>query len=232
LGTFLERLADRAVALLTQVELVEKVLDEDPEFPAGEGFAYGDTNYVIAGLVIERATGASAFDGIEARLLEPLGLGSITPTRTRRITGLAAGYQLPVNPFLLPPKIAEDGVLRVHPMIESTAGGFATTPSDMVRWAKALFEERALPGPYLDALVGHPVQTGDGRRYGLGVYIEDTPLGVRWGHGGFFPGYRSALLYLPESGVAVCVQLNRDFLVDIDAIALEIARRVTSATPP
>jgi hypothetical protein len=64
------------------------------------------------------------------------------------------------------------------------------------------------------------------------VYIEDTPLGVRWGHGGFFPGYRSALLYLPESGVAVCVQLNRDFLVDIDAIALEIARRVTSATPP
>ena len=132
-----------------------------PAFPAGEGFAYGDTSYVLAGLAIERATGRSPFDQIEERFLEPQELRGIVPARTRRIPGLAAGYQLPVNPFLLPAKTLEDGALRLPPMIESTAGGLAATPRDLVRWAAALFEGRALPGDYLEDLVGRSVATGE-----------------------------------------------------------------------
>jgi len=111
-------------------------------------------------------------------------------------------------------------------MWESTAGGFATAPRDLVRWAVALFEERALSAPYLDDLVGRSVPASDGKRYGLGVYLYDTPLGPAWGHGGFFPGYRSGLIYFPEQRIAVCVQVNRDFLFDVDALMLEIARRI------
>ena len=227
-----ERFAHDADALLAAEELIEIALDREPRFAAGTDFAYGDTNYVVAGVVIERATGSNPFSLIEERLLEPLALDAIAPARARRVPELAAGYQLPVNPFLLPPKIAENGALRVHPMNESTAGGFATTPSDLVRWYAALFEERALPGRYLDELVGDPVATGDGRRYGLGVYVYDTPLGPAWGHGGYFPGYRSGALYFPEARVAVCVQVNRDFWVDVDALLLEIAGRMIASSTP
>jgi D-alanyl-D-alanine carboxypeptidase len=133
-----------------------------------------------------------------------------------------------VNPFLLPPKIVDaDGALRFHPMVEGTAGGFATTPRDMVRWAKALFEDGALPRGASTDLVERHVPASNGRRYGLGVYLYDTRLGEVWGHGGFFPGYRSTLRYLPDAGIAVCVQANRDFLIDVDAIALEILERIT-----
>jgi len=223
------RITGEEKELLDPVALIETVLDRKPLFPAGQGFAYGDTGYVLAGLVVERATGRSSFDQIEERFLAPLGLDGIVPARTRRIPDLAAGYQVPINPFLLPAKTLDDGVLVLPPMIESTAGGLATTPRDVVRWAEALFEGRALAAPYLEDLVGRSVETEDGRRYGLGVYVYDTPLGEAWGHGGWFPGYRSALRYFVDSGIAVCVQTNRDFAVDVDALTLDLGRLLRDA---
>ena len=212
--------------LIPTEQLIGIALDREPKFRAGAGFAYGDTNYVLAGLVIERATGRSSFDQIEERFLWKLGLTGIVPARSRRIPDLAAGYQLPVNPFLLPAKMLDERGLRIHPMLESTAGGFATTPSDLVRWAKALFEGRALPGDAGAEMIHPTVACGDGRRYGLGLFQYETPLGRAWGHSGYFPGYKSGLIYFREPKIAVAVQVNRDFAVDTDALMLEIARRV------
>src|SRR5262245_5328393 len=220
------RIFEPADTLLAPEQLIEIALDRDPRFAAGKQFAYGDTNYVLAGLVIERATKRSPFDQIEERFLRPLHLAGITPTRSSRIPGLAVGHQLPVNPFLLPPTMVNEGRVRVHPMLESTAGGFAATPRDLVRWAKALFEGRALPRGGVQEMTRNPVATHDGRHYGLGLFRYDTPLGSAWGHGGYFPGYRSGLLYFPDSKIAVAVQVNRDFAVDENALVLAIASRV------
>ena len=103
---------------------------------------------------------------------------------------------------------------------------FATTPRGLVRWGKALFEARALPADATEEMTRHSVASGDGRRYGLGVYRYQTRLGPAWGHGGYFPGYRSGLLYFPDSKIAVAVEANRDVGVDVEALALEIAQRV------
>ncbi len=45
-------------------------------------------------------------------------------------------------------------------------------------------------------------------RYGLGVVIQDTPLGRAYGHGGFFPGYVTWVRYYPKQRMAVALQLN------------------------
>ena len=47
-----------------------------------------------------------------------------------------------------------------------------------------------------------------GTRYGLGVIIRDTPLGPAWGHSGFFPGYATEMLYLPDHRMALALQIN------------------------
>jgi D-alanyl-D-alanine carboxypeptidase len=49
---------------------------------------------------------------------------------------------------------------------------------------------------------------GRGVRYGLGVIIRDTPLGVAYGHSGFFPGYLTEMRYFPEHGFSVAFQVN------------------------
>ena len=48
------------------------------------------------------------------------------------------------------------------------------------------------------------------RRYGLGVAIVETDLGLTYGHSGFFPGYNSRVAYFPEYGIAVAIQINTD----------------------
>jgi len=52
--------------------------------------------------------------------------------------------------------------------------------------------------------------TGGGEStYGLGVIVRPTtPAGPAWGHSGFFPGYQTELVYFPDSGVTVAVQIN------------------------
>jgi D-alanyl-D-alanine carboxypeptidase len=45
-------------------------------------------------------------------------------------------------------------------------------------------------------------------KYGLGVIIRPTALGVSYGHSGFFPGYVTEMMYFPEHKFAVAVQIN------------------------
>ena len=45
-------------------------------------------------------------------------------------------------------------------------------------------------------------------KYGLGVIIRPTRLGVTYGHSGFFPGYMTDMMYFPEHKIAVAVQVN------------------------
>ena len=53
-----------------------------------------------------------------------------------------------------------------------------------------------------------PARLGPNTEYGLGVIIRPTPLGVSWGHSGFFPGYLTEMAYFPDHKMAMAVQFN------------------------
>src|SRR5262249_53452556 len=55
------RMTGNRDAVIPPEQLIEIALDRKPRFRAGQKFEYGDTNYVLAGFVIERATGRSPF---------------------------------------------------------------------------------------------------------------------------------------------------------------------------
>jgi D-alanyl-D-alanine carboxypeptidase len=40
------------------------------------------------------------------------------------------------------------------------------------------------------------------------VIVRDTPLGVSWGHSGFFPGYLTEMRYYPQHRFAIALQFN------------------------
>ena len=194
-------------------ELVEYILDREPLFSPGQGFAYTDAGYLLVGLIIERAGGSTYYEELQKRFLSPLSLTLTTPSVRPDIPGLAAGYLAESNPFGLPQKTIVDGAMVMNPVFEWTGGGLATNPQDLVRWAKALYEGKALESPYLDELLdGVPRDPNNeaGGRYGLGVFINESDLGVTYGHGGWFPGYRTQVAYFPEHKVAVAVQINTD----------------------
>jgi D-alanyl-D-alanine carboxypeptidase len=209
------------------VEAVGMILGKPPKFEAGTGFAYSDTNYILAGLVIEKAAGRSYYDELRARFLEPLGLAATVPADTRTIPGLVPGYVKKDNALGLPPKTMEGGTLVFSPAAEWCGGGLASNPADLVKWAKALYEGKAMTEPYLDDLLTSVEWTGvPGTRYGLGVIVRESPLGTHYGHSGWFPGYVTRVLYFPKERVAVALQINTDDGQDVTAHALALAKIV------
>lgn len=212
---------------VTPVEAVGMVLGKPPKFEAGKGFSYSDTNYILAGLVIEKAAGRPYYDELRAQFLEPLGLAATAPANTRTIPGLVPGYVKKDNPLGLAPKTLEGGSLVFSPASEWCGGGLASNPADLVKWAKALYEGKAMSAPYLDDLLTSVEWTGvPGARYGLGVIIRESPLGTHYGHSGWFPGYVTRVLYFPKEKVAVALQINTDDGQDVTAHALALARVV------
>lgn len=51
-------------------------------------------------------------------------------------------------------------------------------------------------------------RTSPESRYGLGVIIRPSPLGITYGHSGFMPGYQTELVYFPEMKTSIAVQVN------------------------
>jgi D-alanyl-D-alanine carboxypeptidase len=192
-------------------ELVGFILDKKPLFPAGKGYSYSDTGYILAGMIIEKSSGGAYYGELKKRILDPLKLSRTVPANRLDIPGLAAGYLSTDNPLGLPSKTLADGKMRFNPANEWTGGGLASNPLDLVRWAKALYEGKALKKPYLEDLLSSGFKGKDAKgRYGLGVAIMQTSMGPVYGHGGWFPGYLTALFYFPAQKVALSMQVNTD----------------------
>ena len=202
-------------AAFTPEELVQFVLDTEPLFPAGDGYHYSDTNYILVGLLIEQATGRDYYEALRRRFLNPLRLTRTDPATRRALPGLVPGYNESAAPFGLPPKVTQDGALLYNPATEWTGGGLVTNPQDLAHWAKVLYEGEAMPGDYrgalLDAVPKDSTQRaryGPDVRYGLGVTIRSTDLGTAYGHRGWAPGYLSIFEYYPKHDLAVALQVN------------------------
>jgi D-alanyl-D-alanine carboxypeptidase len=191
-------------------ELLAYVLDEPASFLQGEGWEYSDTNFILLGMIMEEITGEACYEMIQGRILDPLGLENTVPSSSRVIPGLVQGYAGASNPFGGTDEVLlSDGRFVINPQFEWAGGGFASTPGDLARWARALYTGKAFdPGLLPLMLEGVPARLGPGSRYGLGVILTDTPAGPSQGHSGFFPGYLTEMAFFPELDVAVALQVN------------------------
>ncbi len=203
-------------------ELVTMVLDKPPLFPAGEGFAYSDTNYILAGWIIELVAGENYYAVLQSEILDPLGLEHTVPLVGRDIPSLAVGYMGADNEFAefgFPDRIADIGRLYYDPTFEWTGGGLASTSADLAKWGWSLYSGAAFDVPYVEQILNvddsrapiTDVPSIGPYRYGLAVYVHDSPLGTLYGHGGVMFGYTSRMRYAADHGFAVAVQVNRLF---------------------
>ena len=190
---------------------VAYLLDATPPFAAGQGWDYSDTNYIVLGMILEKLTGTQAYDEITRRFLNPFKLTEVAPTRSRRTPGLVNGYAGPKDPLGLPDEVNPNGVFVINPQFEWAGGGFATSARQLARWGHALYTAQAISPKMRDLMIAEavPARLGPETRYGLGVIVRPTtPVGRTWGHSGFFPGYLTELVHLPDRGITLAVQIN------------------------
>ena len=174
---------------------------------------YADTNYLIVGRMIEAASGEDFYRYLQRRVLDPLALVSTSPSTARRMRGVVPGYlRDAIVPILGRKSVGPDGTLIYDPSWEYCGGGLVSTPADLARFLKALFEGRIVSAALLkDMLTAFPMEYAlPNHRYGLGVQRFDSELGPASGHTGQFTGYRSVAFYFENSGIAVAMQVNAD----------------------
>ncbi|WP_369213867.1 serine hydrolase domain-containing protein [Streptomyces flavofungini] len=158
---------------------VEQTLTLPPPDRTPSGFAYSNTNYNLAGLIVAEVTGHDIGTEIEQRIIKPLGLcDTYWPgDRTTLPEPALRGYA------------EQDGKLvdktEWNVSAADASGALVTTGADATAFWTALWSGRLLAPAQL-AEMKRTIAEEDGGRYGLGVErYERTPGFVTWGHSGY-----------------------------------------------
>jgi D-alanyl-D-alanine carboxypeptidase len=193
----------------TPRELVALVADQPPDFPPGTATSYSNTGYVLAGMIVEAATGHTLGQELARRILRPLGLrDTFFPVNAPGIPGpYSRGYSLPLGQQQGP--LLDFTVL--NPSLAWAAGALVSDLGDLDRFFRALLGGRLLP-PRLLAAMTTPVPTGQpGLGRGLGLMVIDTPAGRLLGHDGAIPGFFNFVLSTEDGRRQVGMMMNEYF---------------------
>lgn len=196
-------------------------------FPPGSQFFYSNSNYVLLGVIVARASGQSLSDFARDRIFRPLGMqdSGFVDSYLRVVPGRARSY----DP-------AEGGgwsnSISAQDLIGD--GGVVTTLADLARW-DGNFAKPIVGRAGALTLLTTPGTLDDGTPivYGSGLVMDRT-LGRRTqSHNGGWLGYVSSLRRFVDDSLTVAVLCNRpDY--DPDALAVTIAQSYLPplATPP
>ncbi|MFI7017382.1 serine hydrolase domain-containing protein [Streptomyces sp. NPDC050164] len=194
---------------------------------------YSNTNFVIAGMVVEKATGRSYAQEITRRIIRPLKL---------------RGTSFPgTSPHM--PKPHPVGYSRLHqeapdaPIHDATeqnmtwlgaAGDVISTSGDLNRFQRALIKGELLPPKQMAKMLDE-VPAGGGLGYGLGVEFAQLSCGVKVvGKSGRTNGSLSAMVGTQDGKHQLTFNINGDWLPDpslyINVIEAEFCGKVPSRT--
>jgi D-alanyl-D-alanine carboxypeptidase len=218
----------------TPRELVALIADQPPDFPPGTAWSYSNTGYVLAGMIVEAATGRKLGQELARRIFRPLRLrDTVFPVNRPDIPGPnPRGYSLPL--------VDEAGPLLdftvYNPSLAWGAGNLISDLADLERFFRALLGGRLLP-PRLLAQMTTPVDTGvPGYGYGLGLETLETPWGRLVGHGGAAPGFDNLVFNTKDGrrqlGVMINVFIAPTAVIEaLTQVVGELSARLLEAAP-
>lgn len=207
----------------TQLKILDEWGKKPLDFDPGTKWQYSNTNYVIAGVILETVSGQSVFQFLKKRVFEPLGMNSVTDFDQGGISPAdPAGY---VRYALGPLRVAPD---------EGAGWMFATgelsmTARDLATWDIAMMTRKVLkPSSYREFETEVVLRNGLGTYYGLGIYVGTFDGHRALTHGGEVSGFTATNMVFPDDSTAVVVLTNEDAAPAYGAIANGIARLMLS----
>ncbi|MFD5399293.1 serine hydrolase domain-containing protein [Streptomyces sp. NPDC127097] len=201
----------------TPEELVQIAMSHPAGFPAGTGWAYSNTNYILAGMIIEQVTGRMLADEITDRLARPLELtGTSLPLGADPV--LPGPHSSHYTKLFSPdPDATVYNVTELQTSPYWAAGGMISTAADLNRFFAALLGGRLLrPEQQREMFTMVPTESWlPGATYGLGVSRLTLPSGTQlWGMGGALFGSWSYVYGTHEGTHLLAVNINADWAAE------------------
>jgi D-alanyl-D-alanine carboxypeptidase len=184
------------------------------DFEPGTQWQYSNTNYVIAGRIVEVVSGEPYFDFLSERIFRPLGMKSVWNSDMKKLMAVdaTAYYRHALGPLRVAPK---EGLGWMF-----AAGELAMTPHDLALWDESLIARSLLkPGSYKAMFTEVKLKNGKGTQYGLGVEVRDRDGHRSIEHTGEVSGFVSDNEVLIDDGAAVAVLTNQDAVNAASTIA-------------
>jgi D-alanyl-D-alanine carboxypeptidase len=227
------------------------------QLPANSGWFYSNTNYALAGLMIEKAGKASYEDQLQSRLIQPFGLTEThyatvaypPAIRQRMASGYFNNpecglYEPGCKTSALAPLIGRD-MRDADVSWAGPAGAMLSTPRDLARWVHALMHGEVLAPRRQEDLLrlvstrsGYPigeVGPGEPNGFSLGLSAKYIPgLGAFWFYEGETLGYRAVFAWFPEPDLIITAFTNSQPSGDEDRIGELMTRLhgVVIGAPP
>ena len=175
------------------------------DFEPGTKWQYSNTNYVIAGAIVEKVARMPFFQFLQQSIFKPLGMTSVLDVDQERLSESdPIGYvRYALGPLRVAPKEGKGWLFA--------AGQLAMTPEDLAKWNISIMERKLLkPASYLALSTETLLRDGLGTNYGLGVTVTSALNRRALSHGGGVSGFSSTNIAFPDDRVAVVVLTNQD----------------------
>ncbi|WP_297080828.1 serine hydrolase [uncultured Demequina sp.] len=178
---------------------VDALADVAPAYAPGSQWEYSNTNYQIAGRLIEVVSGEGFANYVESHILEPLGMDSSFVADGEEHPSMATGH----TPWFVTKRPVPDGPTQP---LYAPQGGVIASANDLALYMAAMMNgEDDVLSAEGKATMMRPASAAFSW-YGLGWFI-DTAAGTVW-HSGSTPGIETLLTMDPGDGTGVAVLTN------------------------
>jgi D-alanyl-D-alanine carboxypeptidase len=202
---------------LTPRELVDVAVRHAPDFEPGTSWGYSNTNYVVAGMLIEKVTGRPYATEITRRVIAPLHLKATSLPGTRTTLPRPSGRAY--STFRVRGGPVRD-VTALNPSLASSAGEMISDSADLTRFYGALLGGALLPPRQLNEMkTAVDTKVHPGVRYGLGLMETRLACGTHvWGHDGGIHGSVSEAAATADGRHTLALNFNGDWAGDTTAV--------------
>lgn len=198
----------------TPAELVRIATAHPPLFAPGQGWSYSNTDYVLAGMVIQAVTGHGYAHEIERRILRPLGLHATSLPGTRPYLRGRHGRAYS-RLFGAPRGAGVHDVTEFDPSLAGASGEMVSTTGDLIAFLRGLLDGELLPRRQLVEMTATVASDEPGARYGLGLREQRLSCGTTvWGHDGGIYGSQSTVFTTRDGRHAAAFNINGDWAGD------------------
>jgi CubicO group peptidase (beta-lactamase class C family) len=210
---------------ITAQAIVDQWAKKPLDFEPGSKYQYSNTNYVIAGMIVEKASGMKLVDFLKQRIFTPLSMtsvwiideGPLGPGDPERYERFGLG------PLRVAPKEGPGWLYA--------AGELAMNATDLAKWDIGVINQALLkPASYREQQRATILTDGRASGYALGVSVGSFSGHRTVTHNGEVSGFSTQNTIFPDDKMAVVVFANL-FATDAQgAIANRISDLLFSAT--
>jgi D-alanyl-D-alanine carboxypeptidase len=188
------------------------------DFEPGTKWQYSNTNFVIAGVIIEKVAHMPMLQFLQQKIFAPLGMTSVLNIDQEKLTESdPTGYlRYALGPLRPSPKEGKGWLFA--------AGELAMRAEDLAKWDLSIIDQKVLkPASYRDLGTEIVLKNGVGTQYGLGVNVGAQGSHRFLSHGGEVSGFTAQNMVFPDDRVAIVALTNQDAASAAGAITSGIA---------